>query len=60
MREVASLRGHASIDTTTIHADQDAIDLVRALALPIVGLQANALIGATGYDKLLCAIIMVL
>jgi site-specific recombinase XerD len=31
MREVASLLGHASIDTTMIYTDQDAIDLARAL-----------------------------
>lgn len=31
MREVASLLGHASVDTTMIYTDQDALDLVRAL-----------------------------
>jgi integrase/recombinase XerC len=31
MREVASLLGHASIDTTMIYTDQDALDLIRAL-----------------------------
>ena len=31
MREVASLLGHSSVDTTMIHTDQDALDLVRAL-----------------------------
>jgi len=31
MREVASLLGHASIDTTMIYTDQDALDLARAL-----------------------------
>lgn len=31
MREVASLLGHSSIDTTMIYTDQDALDLVLAL-----------------------------
>lgn len=31
MREVASLLGHSSVDTTMIYTDQDALDLVRAL-----------------------------
>lgn len=31
MREVASMLGHASVDTTMISTDQDALDLVRAL-----------------------------
>lgn len=31
MREVASLLGHASIDTTMIYTEQDALDLARAL-----------------------------
>lgn len=31
MREVAGLLGHASVDTTMIYTDQDALDLVRAL-----------------------------
>jgi integrase/recombinase XerC len=31
MREVASLLGHASVDTTMIYTDQDALDLIRAL-----------------------------
>lgn len=31
MREVASLLGHASVDTTMIYMDQDALDLVRAM-----------------------------
>lgn len=30
MREVASLLGHSSVDTTMIYTDQDAFDLVRA------------------------------
>ncbi|MET3135255.1 integrase/recombinase XerC [Oxalobacteraceae bacterium GrIS 1.11] len=31
MREVAGLLGHASVDTTMIYTDQDALDLIRAL-----------------------------
>lgn len=31
MREVASVLGQASVDTTMIYTDQDALDLVRAL-----------------------------
>lgn len=31
MREVASLLGHASVDTTMIYTEQDALDLVHAL-----------------------------
>ena len=31
MREVASMLGHASVDTTMIYTDQDALDLVRAM-----------------------------
>jgi integrase/recombinase XerC len=31
MREVASMLGHASVDTTMIYTDQGALDLVRAL-----------------------------
>jgi site-specific recombinase XerD len=30
MREVAGLLGHASVDTTMVYTDQDALDLVRA------------------------------
>ena len=30
MREVASLLGHASVDTTIIYTNQDALDLIRA------------------------------
>lgn len=30
MREVASLLGHASVDTTMVYTDQDALDLVRS------------------------------
>lgn len=30
MREVASLLGHSSVDTTMVYTDQDAIDLVRS------------------------------
>jgi integrase/recombinase XerC len=31
MREVASLLGHVSVDTTMIYTDEDALDLLRAL-----------------------------
>lgn len=31
LREVASLLGHASTDTTMVYTDQDALDLIRAL-----------------------------
>ena len=30
MREVASMLGHASVDTTMVYTDQDALDLVRS------------------------------
>ncbi|MET3133986.1 site-specific recombinase XerC [Oxalobacteraceae bacterium GrIS 1.11] len=31
MREVAGLLGRASVDTTMIYTDQDALELIRAL-----------------------------